>query len=146
MNQRQPDRDADYAYDLSIMRYGPYFHAATCTLRIPYRWNEPAAKAQWEKRGMVYDPKSHMYSIVIPNPLKNAWGVTERARQFYFDLYRALNPDVTPVVRQPIYIVEYYTLSDCTARVEIPAASRDEAIAQAKLRDNFDALIGCREK
>lgn len=90
-------REIEDAYRLLMMRRGPHFDSKDNTLRIPYRFTCDLARAEWTKRKMQFDDKRHEYYIQIADPARNAFGVLQRCRAFYFALYRALDQRVTPI-------------------------------------------------
>lgn len=102
MNRQQnvdPSEPAD-AYDrfaLFMMRTGPFYEPRTKTLRIPHRYPCKPAVEQWLARKFVYDDKRFEYARSIPE--RFAFEQAQKARAFYFALYAAYRPEVTPYLK-----------------------------------------------
>jgi hypothetical protein len=88
-------RRQECEYALGMMRRGPYYDHKDHTLRIPHRFTCKRAAEEWRKRGFQHDGKRYEYYRVIPE--QHAFGQVAKCRVFFYALYQAYSPNVTPL-------------------------------------------------
>ena len=92
----KPTRAEIEAYELYMMRLGPYWDKPTHTLRVPHRWNIADAARKFEELKFKYDNQRKEYwrDRIFD---EHADEQVIKCREYFFKIYKVFDQRVTPL-------------------------------------------------